>query len=202
MRIDIPLLFPEEPECTTLPLGGVHGIPTATTPKTPWKPQITLTAEVDDLLKRGMVDDSSHKSEHSAMGKAAATQADVSLSHKAEVPAPPMDTSCQASVEEGEDSLESNPINVSPTAAAYSSHSESPMADLTELQEEANLAANHMLSVKRSSDLKRQQVVWELGVLMCWNEAKEAVANEKAQVLHSWGDPRYQGRMCQGSSGG
>ena len=42
MRIDIPLLSPEEPEHTTLPLGGVHAIPTATTPKTPWKPQISL----------------------------------------------------------------------------------------------------------------------------------------------------------------
>ena len=59
------------------------------------------------------------------------------------------------------------------------------MVDLTELQEDANLAADHMLSVKRSTDLKRQQVIWELGVLLCQNEAKEAVANEKAKVLHS-----------------
>ena len=51
LRIDIPILFPGDPECTTLPLGGVHAIPTATTPKTPWKPRISLTAEVDDLLK-------------------------------------------------------------------------------------------------------------------------------------------------------
>ena len=59
------------------------------------------------------------------------------------------------------------------------------MVDLTELQTDANLAANHMLSVKRSTDLKRQQVIWELGVLLCWNEAEEAAANEKAKVLHS-----------------
>ena len=146
MRIDIPLLSPEEPEHTTLPLGGVHAIPTATTPKTPWKPQISLMAEVDDLLKRGMVDDSSCVSEHSAMGKAAATETDMSLSHKVEVPAPPMDTSSQASMEEGEASLERNSINVSPTMATYSSCSESPMVDLTELQEDANLAADHALS--------------------------------------------------------
>ena len=101
------------------------------------------------------MDDYSHKSEHSTMGKEAATEADMSLSHKAEVPAPPMDTSSQASVEEGEASLESNPINVSPTTATYSSHSESPMADLTELQGDANLAADHMLSIKRSTDLQR-----------------------------------------------
>ena len=64
MRIDIPLLSPEEPEHTTLPLGGAHATPAATTPKTPWKPRISLTAEVDDLLKWGMADDSSCKSEH------------------------------------------------------------------------------------------------------------------------------------------
>ena len=29
-------------------------------------------------------------------------------------------------------------------------------------------------------------MVWELGVLLHWNEAEEAVANEKAKVLHSW----------------
>ena len=60
------------------------------------------------------------------------------------------------------------------------------MADLTEVQEDANLAANHMLLVKRSTDLKRQWVVWELGVLLHQNEAKEAAANERARVHHSW----------------
>ena len=58
-------------------------------------------------------------------------------------------------------------------------------ADLTELQENANLAADHMLSVKRSMDLKRRWVIWKLGVLLHWNKVKEAVANEKAKVLHS-----------------
>ena len=58
------------------------------------------------------------------------------------------------------------------------------MADLMELQEDANLAADHMLSIKRSMDLKRQQITWELGLQLCQNEAKEAAANEKAKVLH------------------
>ena len=86
-----------------------------------------------------------------------------------------------------EASLESNPVKVSPTTTAYSSHSESPMADLTELQGHANLAANHMLSIKRSTDLQRQQIMWELGLQLCQNEAKEAAADEKAKVLHSHG---------------
>ena len=160
MRIDIPLLSPEEPECTTPPLGRAHAIPSATTPKTLWKPRISLMAEVDDLLKWGMVGDSSHESKHSALEKAAAVEAVMSLSHKAEVPALPIDTSSQASAEEGEASLESNPVNVSPTAAAYSSCSGSPMVDLMELQMDTNLAGNHILSVKRSTDLKRQQITW------------------------------------------
>ena len=37
-------------------------IPLITTPKTPWKPRISLTAEVKDLLKWGMVDNSSCES--------------------------------------------------------------------------------------------------------------------------------------------
>ena len=105
-----------------------------------------------------------HKPEHSASEKAAAAEAVMSLSHKVEVPAPPIDTSSQASLEEGEASLESNPVIVSVTTAAYSSHSGSPMVDLMELRMDAKLAADHMLSVKRSMDLKRQQITWELGL--------------------------------------
>ena len=163
----------------------MHPIPAITTPKTPWKPRITLRAEVDALLKQGMADDSSCKSKHSATEKAAATDAVISLSHKVEVSAPPIDTSSQASVEEGEASLESNPVSISPTVATYSSHSGSPMVDLTELQTDANLAADHMLSVKRSTDLKRQQIIWELGLQLCQNEDNEAVANERAKILCS-----------------
>ena len=184
MRINIPLPSPEEPEHTTLPLGRVHTIPVATTPKTPWKPRISLTAEVKDLLKWGMADNPSCKSEHSTAGMAATAEAVMSPSHKSEALGLPIDTSSQASVEEGEASLESNPVNVSPTAATYSSCSGSAMVDLMELQMDANLAANHILSVKRSTDLKRQQITWELGLQLCQNEAKEAAANEEAKVLH------------------
>ena len=77
LRIDIPLPTPEESEHTTLLLGGAHATLAATTPKTPWKPRITLTAEVNDLLNRGMEDDYNHKSEHSVMGKEAAIEADI-----------------------------------------------------------------------------------------------------------------------------
>ena len=172
IRIDIPLPSPEEPECTTLPLGRAH-------------PRITLMAEVNDLLNWGMADNFNHKSEHSAMGKKAVTEADLPPPEKAEVPAQPLDTSSQASVEEVETSLESNPINFYPTMAACSSHSNSPMVDLMELQVDANLAANYMLSVKRSSDLKRQWTIWEFEAALHQQEAKEAMANKKAKIIHS-----------------
>ena len=70
--------------------------------------------------------------------------------------------------------------------AAYSSHSGSPTVDLTELQMDTNLATDHMLSVKRSTDLKRQQITWKLGLQLCQNEANEAAANERAKILHLW----------------
>ena len=110
---------------------------------------------------------------------------DIPLPQKAEVPAPPLDTSSQASVEEMETSLESNPINIYPPMAACSSHSDSPMVDLTELEADANLAANYMLSVKRSLDLQRQQAIWEFEVLLHQQEAKEATANKRAKIIHS-----------------
>ena len=56
LQIDIPLPTPEEPECTTLPLGRAHATPTDIIPKTPWKPRVTLMAEVNDLLDQGMAD--------------------------------------------------------------------------------------------------------------------------------------------------
>ena len=142
-------------------------------------------AEVNDLLNWDMADNYNCKSEHSAMGKEAATEADMPLPPKSEVPAPLLDTSSQASVEEVEAFLESNPINVSPTVATCSSHSDSPMVDLTELQEDANLAAKYMLSVKRSSDLKRQWTIGEFEVLLHQQEADKATANDRAKIIHS-----------------
>ena len=53
------------------------------------------------------------------------------------------------------------------------------------LQEDANLAANYMLSVKRSLDLKRQWAIWEFKALLHQQEAEETAANEKAKIIHS-----------------
>ena len=78
--------------------------------------------------------------------------------------------------------MESNPnVCNSPTAVAYSSHSDSPTMDLPELQANVNLAVNHMLSIKRSSDLKRQWAIWDFEMLLHQWEAEEATTNERAK---------------------
>ena len=57
--------------------------------------------------------------------------------------------------------------------------------DLLELQANTHLAINHMLSIKRSSELERQQVIWDLKALLCQQEAETAAATERANIVHS-----------------
>ena len=121
---------------------------------------------MDDLLARGMTEDYDCEPEHCAMAKEFTTETDTSPPSKMEVPALPLDTSSQVSVPEMEASMESNPICDSPWAVAYSSCSDSPTMDLSELQADAHLAINHMLSIKRSLDLERQQAIWDFEALL------------------------------------
>ena len=185
MKIDIPSPTPEEQDGANLPLGGVHITQAVAMSKTPWKPRVTLMAEVDDLLARGMTEDYDHEPEHSTMAKEFTTKTDTSPPLKMEVPALPLDTSSQVSVPEMEASMESNPFCDSPTAVAYSSHSDSPTMDLSELQANAHLAINHMLLIKRSSDLERQWAIWDFEALLHQREAEAAAANERAKIVHS-----------------
>ena len=161
IKIDIPSPTPEEQDGANLPLGGGHTTQAVALPKTPWKPRVTLTAKVGKLLTQGMTEDYNCEPKHSAMAKELATKADTSPPLKMEVAALPLDMSSQASVPETEASMESNPVPNSPTAVAYSSCSDSPTMDLPELQVDAHLAINHMLSIKRSLDLKRQWAIWD-----------------------------------------
>ena len=80
--------------------------------------------------------------------------------------------------------MESNPICNSPTAVAYSSHSDSPTMDLPELQADAHLAINHMLSIKRSLDLKRQRAIQDFKMSLHQQEAEAATTNERAKIVH------------------
>ena len=47
------------------------------------------------------------------------------------------------------------------------------------------MATDHMLCMKMYTDLKRQQVIWELGLFLCQSEVKEAMSIKKAKVVHS-----------------
>ena len=62
IKIDIPSPTPEEQDCANLPLGRVHTTLAVAMPKTPWKPRVTLRAEVDNLLTQGMTEDYDHAS--------------------------------------------------------------------------------------------------------------------------------------------
>ena len=183
IKIDIPSPTPEEQDGANPPLGKGHTTQTIAMPKTPWKPRITLMAEVGELLTWGMTEDYDREPEHSAMMKELATKADISPPPKMGVPALPLDTSSQASVLGTEASIESNPIHNSPTAVAYSSHSDSPTMDLLKLQADAHLAINHMLSIKRSSDLKRQQAIRDFEASLHQREAEAAATNERAKIV-------------------
>ena len=57
IKIDIPPPTPEEQDCANPPVGRVHTTLAVATPKTSWKPRITLMAEVGNLLNQGMTED-------------------------------------------------------------------------------------------------------------------------------------------------
>ena len=78
IKIDIPSPIPEEQDHANLPLGRVHTTLAVAMAKTPWKPRVTLTAEVNNLLTWGMTEDYDCEPEHSIMAKEPATKADTS----------------------------------------------------------------------------------------------------------------------------
>ena len=67
VEVDIPMPILEEQDCASLPLVRKHDTPTITQPKTPWKPRVSLTAEVNDLIDWGITDNYDQELEHSVM---------------------------------------------------------------------------------------------------------------------------------------
>ena len=185
IEVNIPTSILEEQDCTSLPLGGKHDTPTITQPKAPWKPRITLVAEVNNLIDWAMTDNYDQESEHSVMAEVPTTEADASKPLKTEMSVLTLDTSSQTSAAETEASMESNPISILLTAAAHSSHSSSPIGDLSELQSDVHLAINSMFTAKRSSELKIQCTIRDFEASIHQSEVEAATANEKAKVAHS-----------------
>ena len=156
IEVNIPTLVPKEQGNTNLPLGKKYDTATASLPKTSWKPRVTLTAEVNNLIGWGMMDNYDQESEPSAMEEVPSTEVDTSSPSKREKPVLLLDTHSQTSAAETEASVESNPARALPMAGAHSSHSSSPITHLSHLQSDVHLAINSMFTAKRSSDLEIQ----------------------------------------------
>ena len=156
IEVNIPTLIPEGQSHTNLPLDGKQDSVITDQSKAPWKPRITLMAEVNDLIDWGMMANYDQELEHSAVVEVPSTEADTSPPLKREKPVLLLDTHSQTSAAETEASVESNPAGTSPTAVTYSSHSSSPIAHLSELQSDVHLAINSMFTAKRSSDFEMQ----------------------------------------------
>ena len=184
IKVNIPMSLLEEQDCTSLPLGGKHNTPTITQPKAPWKPRITLVAEVNNLIDWGMMDNYDQESEHSITVEVPTTEADAFQPLKMEMSVLTLDTSPQASAAEMEASMESNPVGVSLTAVAHSSCSSSPIGDLSILQSDVHLAVNSMFTTKRSSELEIQCAIWDFEASIHQSEAEAAAANEKAKFAY------------------
>ena len=77
IEVNIPTLVPEEQGSASLPLGRKHDTPTTNQPKTPWKPRVTLRAEVSNLIDQSMTDNYDQELEHSVMAEVPTTEADA-----------------------------------------------------------------------------------------------------------------------------
>ena len=153
IEVNIPTLVPEEQCNDSSPLGKKYDTATANQPKTPWQPRITLSAEVNNLINWGMMDNYDQESEHSATAEVPSTEANTLLPLKMEKPVLLLDACSQASVADTDTSVESNPTSTLPMAVAHSSHSSSPITHLSKLQSDVHLTVNSMFTTKRSSDL-------------------------------------------------
>ena len=126
IEVNILTLVPEEQGNANSSLGKKCSTATANQPKTSWKPRITLTAEVIDLISQGMTDNYDQELEHSTKAEVPSPEAVTSSPSKREKPVLLLDTHSQTSAAETEASVESNPANALPTAAVHSSCSSSP----------------------------------------------------------------------------
>ena len=181
LEIDIPSPPMEEPDRKMLPL---KDIPTVLITSPP-KPKGSMTEEVNKLLSQAVLEASSCESQQSPPRRPATAVVPTSLPQRPEGLLLPADTSSQASIDEGEASLEDMPTNISPIAVISGSNSTSTSMDLAELQTNANKALDDLLNTKGSTDAKRQRAVWDLGVMLCQNESQVATTVKEGRTICS-----------------
>ena len=84
-----------------------------------------------------------------------------------------------------EASLEDIPTSISPIAAISRTRSITPPVDGMELWANANKALEDLLTTKAPTDAHRQRAVWELGIVLCWNESQAAKSIKEAKAVCS-----------------
>ena len=89
------------------------------------------------------------------------------------------------STEAAEASLEDILTSISPIAAISRTRSITPPVDAMELWANDNEALKDLLTIKASIDACRQRAIWELGVVLCWNESQAAKSIKEAKAVCS-----------------
>ena len=197
--VNIPTLIPEEQSHANLPLGKKQDSATTDQSKVPWKPRITLMAEITNLVDRGMMDNYEQESDHSAVAEVPSTEADTSPPLKRGKANFVVGTPILRQVWQRRKLLgKSNPAGTLPMAVAHSSSSSSPIAHLSKLQSDVHLAVNSMFTTKRSLDFKIQWAICDFEASLHQKEAETAAANEKAKAACSRRDLKARGKVCQG----
>ena len=175
----------EEPDQKMPPLKDIPTILIASPPKSPPKSEGSMAMEVSNLLSQAVLEASSCRSQQSSPKRPTTAVVLTSLPQRPKGLLPPADTSSQASIDEGEASLEDIPTNISPIAAISGSNSTSTSMDLAELQTNANKALDDMLSTKGSIYARGWKAVWDLGVMLCQNASQVAATVKEARVICS-----------------
>ena len=111
--IDIPSPLVEEPDQKMLPLEDIPTILITSIPKS----KGSMTMEVSNLLSQAVLEASSCESQHSSPRRPTTTVVFISPPWKPEDLSWSANTSSQASIDEGEASLDDIPANISPIAA-------------------------------------------------------------------------------------
>ena len=144
-----------------------------------------MTEEVNKLLSQAVLEASSCESQQSPPRRPATAVVPMSLPWRPEGLLPAADTSSQASIDEGEASLEDMSTNISPIAVISGSNSTGTSMDIAELLTNANKALDDLLNTKGSIDAKRQRAVWDLGIMLHHNESQAATTIKEARTIHS-----------------
>ena len=144
-----------------------------------------MTTEVRNLLSQAMLDMPGHGSKNSTPRRPNPVVTVMPPPHKPKELLQPVNTSSQVSTEMAEASLEGIPTSISPIAVTSRSRSVTPLADTTELWENANKALEELLTTKASIDAHRQRAIWELGMELHWNESQVIKSIKEAKAVCS-----------------